>query len=44
MSRLNYLIKTRTNLFRNFIPDKIKSLADNHPPWMNNDTKNKVKK
>ena len=44
---INFQVKlfneTLLNIFSNFIPNKIKTFRDSHPPWINEDIKSKIK-
>ena len=50
LHRLQLSIQTKTikipimNVFTNFIPNKLITIDDKDPPWMNDVIKNKIKK
>ena len=35
--------ETPLNIFSNFIPNKIKTFRDSDPPWINDNSKSKIK-
>ena len=42
-SQVDLFNETLMNIFSNFIPNKIKTFRDSHPPWMHDDIKSKIK-
>ena len=42
-SQVKLFNETLLNIFSNFIPNKIKTFRDSDPPWINDDTKSKIK-
>ena len=42
-SQVELFNETLLNIFRNFIPNKIKYFRDSNPPWINDDIKSKIK-
>ena len=42
-SQVKLFIETFMNVFSNFIPKKIKTFAESHSPWINDNIRNKVK-